>query len=70
MEEWKENLIICWIGQFFSIMGFAFALPFAPYYLQELGVTDPAQLRICRDHRPDNGLCYADLGLPSGSHGA
>lgn len=46
MEEWKKNLLICWVGQFFSIMGFSFALPFAPYYLQELGITDPAQLRL------------------------
>ncbi len=46
MEDWKKNLGICWIGQFFSIMGFSFALPFAPYYLQELGITDPAQLRL------------------------
>ncbi len=46
MAEWKKNLLICWIGQFFSIMGFSFALPFAPYYLQELGITDPARLRL------------------------
>ena len=46
MAEWKKNLLICWFGQFFSIMGFAFALPFAPYYLQELGITDPVRLRL------------------------
>jgi DHA1 family multidrug resistance protein-like MFS transporter len=46
MEEWKSNLIFSWIAQFFSIMGFGFALPFAPFYLQELGVTDEAQLRL------------------------
>lgn len=35
------------VSQFFSIMGFAFALPFAPYYMQEqLGVTDPARLKF------------------------
>lgn len=27
-------------------MGFSFALPFAPYYIQELGVTEPTQLKI------------------------
>jgi DHA1 family multidrug resistance protein-like MFS transporter len=46
MEEWKRNLAFCWLGQFFSILGFSFALPFAPYYLQELGITDPARLRF------------------------
>lgn len=35
-----------WISQFLSILGFAFALPFAPYYIQELGITDPVELRI------------------------
>ncbi len=28
-----------WIAQFFSQIGFAFGLPFAPFYMQELGVT-------------------------------
>lgn len=46
MEEWKSNLLFSWIAQFFSIMGFGFALPFAPFYLQELGVTDEAQIRL------------------------
>lgn len=27
-------------------MGFTFALPFAPYYIQELGVTDPVALKL------------------------
>ena len=35
-----------WISQFISIMGFNFALPFAPYYIQELGVTDPVRLKL------------------------
>jgi DHA1 family multidrug resistance protein-like MFS transporter len=46
MEDWKSNLIFSWIAQFFSIMGFSFALPFAPFYLQELGVIDPVQTRL------------------------
>lgn len=46
MHTWKTTLIICWIAQFFSIMGFAFAIPFAPFYLQELGVTEPANIRF------------------------
>ncbi len=46
MEEWKRNLIFSWVALFFSIMGFSFALPFAPFYLQELGVSGEAQIRI------------------------
>jgi len=44
--SWRRNLFFIWASQFLAIMGFAFALPFAPYYMQELGVTDPARLRI------------------------
>ncbi len=46
MHTWKRTFIFIWISQFISILGFSFALPFAPYYIQELGVTDPVQLRI------------------------
>ncbi len=46
MHTWKTTLIICWVAQFFSIMGFSFAIPFAPFYLQDLGVTDPSNLRL------------------------
>ena len=44
--DWRQNLAAIWLSQFFSIMGFSFALPFAPYYIQELGVTDPVALKL------------------------
>ena len=46
MEPWKKNLYIIWVAQVFSLMGFGFGLPFLPFYLQELGVTDPERLRV------------------------
>lgn len=46
MVNWKKNLVVIWISQFLSIMGFTFAIPFAPFYMQELGVTDPGELKI------------------------
>ncbi len=46
MEPWKKNLYILWVAQVFSLMGFGFALPFIPFYFQELGVTEPDRLRI------------------------
>jgi len=46
MVLWKKNLVFLWIAQFFSIAGFSFALPFTPFYLQELGIEDPTQLRV------------------------
>lgn len=44
--NWKRNLAIIWIGQFLSIVGFSFGLPFAPYYIQTLGISDPAELKM------------------------
>lgn len=38
MERWKINLYTIWVTQVFSLMGFGLAVPFIPYYLQELGV--------------------------------
>ncbi len=46
MHSWNRTLLFIWISQFVSIMGFSFALPFAPYYIQELGVSDATQLKI------------------------
>jgi DHA1 family multidrug resistance protein-like MFS transporter len=46
LVSWKKNLVVIWISQFLSIAGFSFAMPFAPYFLQELGVTDPDRLKI------------------------
>jgi DHA1 family multidrug resistance protein-like MFS transporter len=43
---WGRNLAVVWLSQFLSITAFAFALPFTPFYLQELGVTDPGRLKI------------------------
>lgn len=42
--NWKKNLVFIWLAQFLSICGFSFALPFVPFFIQELGVTDPKEL--------------------------
>ncbi|MDP7399490.1 MAG: MFS transporter, partial [Lentisphaeria bacterium] len=46
MEPWQRNLRRIWFVQFFSIMGFALCMPIAPYYVQELGVTDPDRVKF------------------------
>ncbi|MBP7494881.1 MAG: MFS transporter [Spirochaetales bacterium] len=46
MPHWKRNLIILWFSQILSLMGFNFVLPFLPYYIQDLGIRDPDQLRL------------------------
>lgn len=40
MERWKINLLVLWIGQFFVMAGMTMIVPFLPFYLQELGMTD------------------------------
>jgi DHA1 family multidrug resistance protein-like MFS transporter len=44
--NWKTNLAVIWVSQLFSIAGFFFALPFGPYYIQDLGVHDPARIKF------------------------
>ncbi len=44
--SWKRNLVFIWLSQFFSIMGFSFALPYAPFFIQELGIHEPSALKM------------------------
>lgn len=56
MAPWKRNLYAIWLCQVLSMMGFGFVLPFLPFYIQTLGVTEPTALRVW-------------TGLISGAHG-
>ncbi|MEN6645028.1 MAG: MFS transporter [Armatimonadia bacterium] len=40
MVRWKSTLIASWLAQICSIVGFALVIPFLPFYVRELGVTD------------------------------
>ena len=41
---WKRNLLFIWIGVFVGLMGANFVFPFIPFYIQELGVTEPSRV--------------------------
>jgi DHA1 family multidrug resistance protein-like MFS transporter len=41
---WKRNLAILWFGQLIAISGFSVFMPFLPYYVQELGITEVKQV--------------------------
>ncbi|OHD27587.1 MAG: hypothetical protein A2064_13485 [Spirochaetes bacterium GWB1_66_5] len=58
MVDWKRNLTFLWIAQFLSLIGFSFALPFVPFYFQELGVSGRGALRVW------TGLFAAGSGIP------
>ncbi|TAN37359.1 MAG: MFS transporter [Verrucomicrobia bacterium] len=45
-HNWHRNVVTVWLSQFFSIAGFSFAIPFAPFFMQELGVHDEVRLRL------------------------
>jgi DHA1 family multidrug resistance protein-like MFS transporter len=55
--DWRKNLAVLWICQVLSLMGFSFALPFMPLYIQEMGITDPESLRLW------SGLLMAGSGV-------
>lgn len=46
MNRWKINLTTLWISQVMSLASFGLGLPFIPFFIQELGMTDPAQIKI------------------------
>ncbi|MBN2438516.1 MAG: MFS transporter [Deltaproteobacteria bacterium] len=39
-QPWQRTLYVMFAAQLLSIIGFAFVLPFLPFYIRELGVTD------------------------------
>jgi len=40
MSPWKKTFYAAMVAQIFSIMGFMFIIPFLPFYIRELGVTE------------------------------
>ncbi|MBD8067920.1 MFS transporter [Bacillus sp. PS06] len=44
METWKRNLLVLWIGVFFTGASFSMVIPFLPIFLIELGVHDHTEL--------------------------
>ncbi len=46
MEVWRRNLYVVWVAELIAIAGFSVAFPFLPYYVQELGVTEPGQVEL------------------------
>ena len=38
--NWQKNLFWVWMAQFLSLAGFNSVLPFIPFYIEKLGVTD------------------------------
>ncbi len=46
MKTWQKNLYILWTTQIISLISFGFGIPFIPFYIRELGVTAPAEVKL------------------------
>jgi len=46
MQTWQRNLYALWIAELVAIAGFTVVMPFLPYYVQELGVTELEQVEL------------------------
>jgi DHA1 family multidrug resistance protein-like MFS transporter len=46
MHSWKRNLYVIWAAELAAIAGFSVVMPFLPYYVQELGITDLHQVEL------------------------
>ncbi len=44
--RWKRTLYAVWAGEFLAVAGFATSTPITPFYLQDLGVSDPLRLKL------------------------
>lgn len=44
MEIWRKNLYVLWGTQFLAMVGMNLVVPFLPFFVRELGVTNPDDL--------------------------
>ena len=44
MELWRKNLYVLWGTQFLAMLGMNLVVPFLPFFVRELGVSDPDDL--------------------------
>jgi len=44
MEAWEKNLYVLWGTQFLAMMGMNLVIPFLPFFVRQLGITDPDSL--------------------------
>ncbi len=44
VPSWKKTLNAVWVAEFLAIAGFATSTPIVPFFIQDLGVHDPARI--------------------------
>lgn len=58
LKAWQRNLYVIWLAEFMATAGFSFVMPFLPYYIQELGLTDLTQIELW------SGVLYSAHAIP------
>lgn len=46
LERWRKELYVLWVCNFVVNLGFSLVMPFLPFYVQELGVTEARQVEL------------------------
>ena len=46
MQTWRRNFYTLWVAELVAVAGFTVVIPFLPYYVQELGVTELKQVEF------------------------
>lgn len=59
VEPWRRTLYIVWAAQFIAMLGMSFVVPFLPFYVRALGVTDESSVALW------SGLIFAGPFLPA-----
>ena len=44
LEPWRKTLYTIWLAQFIAMMGMSLVVPFLPFYIRDLGVSDPDEV--------------------------
>jgi DHA1 family multidrug resistance protein-like MFS transporter len=46
VPTWKKSLYAIWVAELLAIAGFNVSIPIIPFYLGDLGINDPARLKV------------------------
>ncbi|MBE3064743.1 MAG: MFS transporter, partial [Spirochaetes bacterium] len=57
MESWKRSFFAVLAAEFLASAGFNTSIPILPFYLQDLGITDPTALKLWV------GACYTIVAV-------
>lgn len=72
--SWRRNLAAIWLTELVAIAAFAVAVPFLPFFIQELGVQDEREIRlwaglVFSTHAIAMGICGPIWGALSDRYG-